>query len=735
MLVEALCRYKINIRQDASAISNIKFINCDDPLTDETYLVHSESKIPFFGNKILVFEADCKSSNVFEIEFESKENISFNYEKYAVDFISNVRSFQSIYPCTGVSAIFNVNGFDCILFEFSVKKKKDQIVSSLKKLKSGLYEDDGILYSSSETHPSYEKKTSKYVIKAEDGNIPVDIDILKRENLTGLYFNNNQDVSSIGNRYNEPISDDINKSIANAVNVIGSEKPLMDEISVDSINTVITNANPDTNINTSVEIVFEYFNDKSYVVLIKSFINEFTYSRFSYIKHCILDTLYFIFIKIYDEITVIVSKKLYNFIPLYNLMESIDCRLILNVPDLNPHTSSGYVQMIFDDKQCNFKYKIPDFECEKQIELIFKYSYVMVEETPRTFWFIAKIHELLFPMRFPGLILSPLISDMMYLMDGPYPFLISSNQVVELKDRPVFVCESPQWNTSRKTDHAIKKPKMMKKWTGKLTRQILTKLSYKNTSKLEIRSLTSKKQEYIRSLLFSKKIKDGIPDTFEAPTLIERCFLNESRYIPVRYSYNLDKNTVKFDTYNRMNMTDAVSLWLMIYKGPIDLVKLLNKRWIDLEFLCRRACIDNNVSVVRRILNRISNGSRMVYRGGIAVLARRKFLRWNNKPFNMNACSVLQSLNRNNKLYDISLYDINNKVNVSVDRKRYVTTFKYQNETFKLLKLEQIIACLEAKYINNQVYGSILAYLQYFRLSLDVSDQKETFKQGFRIYI
>ncbi|ELA42192.1 uncharacterized protein VICG_00835 [Vittaforma corneae ATCC 50505] len=757
MLIEALCRYQIETNRESFPISNVGFKKLTDPMCENDWLVALEHKIHMFSGRIMYFNTSSTidTHRVFSIE----ETITNKH----IEFPFTVGTFDSVYPCTDIFAIehpdkkHNASMHHIIVFEFAVNLTKEEALKEAKRMQPGLYFKNDVLTSS--RWPTHNRNShSQYIIRALDGDIPVDISVLKRENVTRMYFNANT-VELDLSQYSQDniLSNDIfggdassshenstfcsdNLQLKSTVEIINQ----MENIKIfDNESAKIGRADQrhTHSSNEDASVLFEHSNDSGYITLIKAFLKDervFNWSKYNFIRHCIIqsvDTLYFIFFKVKDTVTVVLSRRLYNYIALYNYIissEGINTTL-LNVPDLNVENNSennGSASLIEGDSSntLNFKYKIPDFDCLSQAELITKYSAIVLEENTYSFWFLIKLKEILHPFKFPGLVLSPTIRNMEYLLNGPYPFLVTSKEEIQLDGKLVFTCSTPiptstvkkrrcrsSVNTKGKSSNVS-----MKSLTGRLGRTISGTISGFTKSTSRSKSILNKKGEYIHYLLSNKKKIEHFPTVFHASTLLEQYFVNEPKRYPVDYIFNIVTGNVSFKRGNFLNLSDAVSLWMMIYPGKIDLECLIRKRWINLEYLCRRACIDCDVSMLRRIIEKAEGKAsgktkkplfkiRMSKRYRIYRMLRRICSKYRHKCL----LDVLQSI------YAGSILRINLSLNDGVrirEGQLYSTAIEYKGNAYRLMRIEDIISCVESKYHSEQIDASIIAYLTHFNL-------------------
>lgn len=740
MLIELISRHNAKTSGMLFPISNVAFKRLSEPILETDLLVASEYQIPVFSGWILYFNILPDQSSGW------KQWKAFSFEKMneTSPFLPpfQITAFDSVYPCTNILAVYNGECLNYVLFEFAVDQKREHVLKDLKRMQPDLSLEDESLGPSKRKKQGY----SMYVIKAVDGDIPVDISALKRENTTGMYLNKNK------------VMEDLSSAIESVE--VDSQIPAidmkLDNYKLRSTSDIIsiiekTEINENTGMDRDIP-EFEYSNNSDYEILVKAFLKELQPSRYNFIKHCLIqsiETFYFIFIKINDQVTVILSRRLYNFIGLYNYIETHEGMLLelLEIPDLNLPSEAGSILLKLDGNPVdilplNCKYEIFNFNCINQLELILDYSAVALEENAGTFWFLIKLKEILCPLVFPGLILSPAISNMKYLLDGPYPFIISSEKEVRLDNKLIFTCSSPTWKACKtwKIESRKKPHQCSIKFRDRLAELIK---GTETKVKSRARSILEGKMEYVDKLLATKFNLDKFPGIFEASFLIEKFFLNQAKIFPINYEFNISQGCVDIKRGAYLNMSDAVSLWLQIYPGAINLEKLFRKRWISLEFLCRRACIDGNTGLVKKILKKsvyLPGGSEFhknkSKRGRMKcrITAYRRYGRKRRfyTPRQETCRDILQTICSGLSILDVKM-DLVGEIKVVEIRTSYSSLLEYQGGVYRLMRIEDIIGCLQRNYQDDRVIASILAYFTVFNLPLVPCESKER-KDDISVY-
>lgn len=732
MLIEALCKYKTP-RGVPAPILALGFRALTHPLYEDEHLVCSGRAVALFSNRVLWYTTGQGASHGFTVDGD------------------RVEVFESVFPCTGVEL---KGGW--LVFEFAVEVDQAEALRRIGEVDAG---DEGGT-----------AVQCKYIIRGGNYHLRATPRQLRR----GIYLNRNI----------------VDTNLSQAL-ITDQKSIFTDTITVSLSDLTLT---PCT----------FHSNKAEYTDLITAFLSERDFLkglRHNSIKHCLIqsiDPLYFIFFNIAGELTVLLARKLYNYIPLYNHIQRRGVAGVLSIPDLNAPGECGMISLSYhihtgrshyyhndtvdhndtdqsqimdhsidqnhtDDTDHNdtdqsqihidqnhtdhlmdhsmndtvplCKFNVPPYDCIKQLSLILKYSSVVLEETPDSFWFLAWFKQLMAPLSFPGLLICPVISRTAYLLEGPFPFLVASRLIHE---KPAFTCATPRRGSGRPRLKGHCKPHT------------------------RVNSILNNKGEYIKRLLRSKRTLASLPCTFTSPFLIEQYFLNEPKKTTVHYTASLSSGTVQFQRGAYLNLGDAVSLWLMLYKGPVRLACLMRKRWVSLEYLCRRACIDRDVSAIKSVikLNDMSkhrskqgfkirskqgtqhrSSQRLEYRSSQGAQETRKTALVSTSRFPRHRARLtIRNITGRRRFSPVSqareldiLWSIGNlsfadlKYNLSLteevevcDSGGFSTVIRYRGGKHRLMRIEDILQCVSVGYENDQIRGSIVAYLKYFDLPLDL---------------
>lgn len=675
MLIELVCKYLIeDTTKDFTKeiVVNVGFKGLEEPILEDDYLVNFKDDIFILNDRIVYFNTtNTSSTNIYNYKGFQIENMNGNYQ---------ISIFESIYPCTNIRY-----ESDHIIFEHT-----DINNNHLDNI------NNNINISNNEF--------SRYVLNTDKGKIEITKEYLTLTNRSNRNDYDNTNLSNNTNRNNN--SDTINND--NNINNSNNRNNNNININISNNNNNIDNINIKT-------VIYEHFNKKEYSNLIIEYLKELNQSKFNFTKFCLIqsvDTFYLSIFKIQNQITAILSRELYNFIPILKN----DFKFLLNIPYFN----------------CNIRkidlipFKIPNFDLYNQYNLILNYSCVKLEENKYSFWFLIKIKEILFPLKIPGLILSPLISKMEYLLEGPYSFIISSKKDIK-SSRLIFNCSTPSFSTFKYFYNSI-----------------------------DINNLLIKKYKLVLKCTNFDKI-------FPSPLLIEQYFMNEPKRITGECNINICNKSIEFRRTNYLNLRDSVSLWLMVYKEKVDLEKLIKKRWINLEYLIRRGSIEKDLTIIKRILkssiksdndknryDKISNNKKDISKSNKSniksdrsnrsnksnifgrsnkiskshrnnIKNNRKFYKFytkTRKSYNFNNFNILQSVGHQSFL-KLNSEILKGNVKILIPKKRtFSTIFEFKGNVYKLMKIEDILMCIESDYLEDRIIGSILVYFNYYDLSL-----------------
>lgn len=771
MLIEGIGKYKIFEYQPSQSVIDMKAIPLEAPLIQEDYLVCEGGFIALCHSHVIIFrtkQIDLAVPKIFtfrrkRLNFNSKslqnsckhgelsvENNNFVYKneqnneheylntncqqerqnftriidlKNKEIFPYEIESFNSIYHCTNI-----IVDKQTLLLEFDMSQfSKEYILKELESIKGKLLLIDGI-YTSEYFADSPEKQSqfldTDYIVKCSDANLNIPFEVLKIDSTNEEFrskieiFKKNQKTKNI-KKVKHKLSNYL--QFTNSKNIeYTNESDKSWEASVVPL--------------TIKSVLIEKLNNPGYSKLLHSYLKNCVVSKYNFIKHAVLqstETFYFTILKINDTVTVLISRKLFNFSVLFNIINSDGDRIIstiLNIPDLNSDDFSDSLDLSFSsNKSVIIKYQIPECVYSDFLDLPNKCLKIQIvqntippysfENCP--FWFIKSFQEAIYPLKFPGLISCPLLDEMEYLLQGPYPSIFFSaknfknyHQVnVQFRDQ-----NDIKGNVKQLTD-SNRNP-----WI-KYIKDLLNGIDSPNGI-LEFLNLPkctaddnyfASKKLYL-ALLLGTQINSSV--ILPSSHIYGICYLND----PISYSlsYNIDVSTsqITFPKSARINRKDCLSLWMIISPGELDLNKLLNTRDVDLLFLIRRASIQRNFEILESIIIRTRKIKKNLTKKKLTTIRFLFFKRLSPKPRRgINyTFSILKNLRKNDNLLTVTEF-IEVEI-LKTSKLKFSTTFQYKNQSYELMKLKDIIQCLNKNFMNIRVLGSIGAYLKYGNLPL-----------------
>jgi len=694
MLLEGICKYEIEMNNQIENISKVRVIKVGMAITEKEYVLADEDGVVVQENKIVIFRTDKRSSKVFEIiNYISGEN-----QKSHPPEKCKIVEFLSIYPTTN---ILFANSRIHFHFEQPCRTCKDLLLElrakhpKLTKTSRGIYFIDGVQEGTTK---------ARYTIKAKDGEIEVDISVLKSKNVTGLYCI--RKIANIGDlrRIDNEETGRMNVDNTNTLNESKHKEKLNDN---EKLNDKV---NASTENNEIVETKFEFVNSQKFLVLIRVYLRHFTWPRYSCYKHFLiqsLDTFYFTFLKVEKTVMVIVSRQLYDFTLLFNLIieDQSQAEKVLQIPLLS---TRGIKSVTFRDKSLIKKYNFNRVSKHLRHALMafdgvngILPDKTVIEHNEYSFWCIQRIILLLKPMTFPGLIICSLLREMNYLLHGPYPLIIS------IEDGTIL----EEFTRNKENARCLI-------LSSKKKAQVFHNLGF----------LGYEKKDIISTILKSKlkSLNSKIPINaivFPNSNTIIKYFLNQVKSFDCVYSFNLQdgisfsNRTLSGNTTGKKDLAsfsyeNALSLWLMLYPYEIDYSAVVKENRFSLLFLLRRACIDNNKNLINQILFLYVNEG---------VLKEEPFYDLHFSPeYVLN--DILMAIGSYDKWVEIEKSRYLKDIEVSICSSFY---FICDQKKYEILSIDNVLGCIQHGVFNIQVHGSVMAYFKEYGFPLDCSKIKD----------
>ena len=761
MLIEGIGKFEIFEFQANKSIVKMIAVPPGTPLAEEDYLVCGTDGVIFHHSHILAFRTletcltdpkilyfkriipskqkieessndNFKSLQTDNFVCKTKQKLSLNYKlnqeinfkkiddlKIEKSYPFEIHATDSIYHCT--NALIEE---DTIIFEFDRSEySSHNILKELENINGKMIIRNQVYYLEYEPMESEnEAMQIVYVIKCCDANIKVSFEVLnKKAKLVIPKKKFNHKLKGRNTKefeYNHLL--DQNKSHMKIKNII-----------------------------------FESYNVPGLSKLAKTYLKDCESSKYNFFKYALLQSsnvFYFIILKVNNTVTIIVSRKLYDFTNIFNILSIETKNQILKIPDLNFDHNSGsiaisqgkYKNLVkkFNIPKCFFNELLDMANQSKKVQLLSNFSH-QNSLFNNSFWFIKAFQDQIYPFKFPGLILCPMLDEMEYLLNGPYPIIFSSNKNF-MKYSKITV----NFNDKINKNSTEKEKKPIENFWARRIEQINSENLVTCTSFLHFNGLNRKhdskrncflsKTQYISLLLNIKKESlNKFPLNFHSSYLLEKLYLNEKVIFDCNYTYDIETEYTDFPQSARLNFKDSLSIWMMIFPGDLDLRKLLNTRSIDLGILCKRACFQKDIATLNSIIQKAEKHflSKLKVKTIRFLFYKRQNLK-SKKGLKM-LISVLKSIENVSGLFSVT---IDKSINITIEkpkRNKLNSTFIYKEQRYKLMKLKDILTCLQNNFITDRVIGSICAYLNYGNLpfpseSLNYSDTETA---NFTIYM
>lgn len=335
-----------------------------------------------------------------------------------------------------------------------------------------------------------------------------------------------------------------------------------------------------------ISLDIEQLNIPDHGVLIKSYIkhiinlkimnnsNSFFYIAVLNHKEC----FYFTFYKCEDSLLVLISRYLFDFILLFNLIIETQFEVkILQIRDLG--CISGLIKDI--NLLVPFEYgNVDNQNSQIIITKIFKNKKVLIKKGK--LWDIELALHNIRPFVFPGLIASPLLKEMEYLLDGPY-LLIACDIESDLPSK-------------------ISNINHIKSLIG--STNIFSGSSNRDVSGSRIPSFT----ELLRDKYYLIKSQQYNFSYLKRSNCIEEVCLNWEVKFHCDYFYCFETRQ-EILKKQIINYKDSLKLWIIFYKKDINKELILKDHKDDrkiMKHLMMRTMIDDDREFIYKILNEIS---------------------------------------------------------------------------------------------------------------------------------
>lgn len=373
MFCEAACKYTIETKNlTPHSIGDIYAVAEDMPEQTSAFLctqngkfckfVYSQEGMTYSG---LLGYRDGTYACVFRLvraNNKDKAAIILNNERY------RIRRYYSRYPTTKFEINDEKLTGECKLPDKSIK----EVISTLNLSDKEIELKDGIFRNKIEDSKCYDPLT-KYCIKAKDGTIQVDANLLI---------------------VNEPIA--INQPLSICVSEL---KERARE---------------------------EFSNSEDYIHIVRNYVKDLRLFGHSFIEHALLKnqhTLFFTFFVVHldetTEIVVLMTRQLFAMVGLFNHINNY--AKLINIP----YFYKSKCEIIDGTTKLINKYKLKPGRIRKIVSIVGSGQNIVLSGTKSAFWILVYAMEVLSPLEFPGLIALPIKKELAYLLAGPYHFIAS----------------------------------------------------------------------------------------------------------------------------------------------------------------------------------------------------------------------------------------------------------------------------------------------------------------------
>ncbi len=708
MFIEGITKYEVEIKRCLrNKISSLKIYCMSEPIYENEWILTENKNI-----KIIKFMQEGEAiSGIIKCEYEDKncafmlkksnESVKTKVNKEEVlingDFYQIIE-FKSKFPTHEIKIVENyIHGKSYLLEKTLAEIKKE--------IRNGVIGSDinngNVIYNN-----DIKFKRNLYEIVAMDGSLFVESECLKikEDNVHSLFLN-------LRNSNKEEMMKKSIKDIKQ--NLTNNNKEEMMKKSIKDIKQNLTT-------------IFECVKKEYYLLLIKNIIDEIKARGFSRIVHFYLknqEELYFIsFIVFIEEnkieITTFLIKKNYNICKLFNYINDSYSNkdvfnTFLNIEDFNCKT------FLIVNKGENFiySYQLKKYKILYLIKHIFSNENICFKHNEDSFWIIMYILETISPFKWPGLIISPINTNMMYLLEGPYRYIVSSYHKLAI-------------NISK----------------------IYTNIGFLKGTSSDIYS--KKLEKYIKKKLYtilSTKINSNLKFPIRIPNLksaVEESILNYLDIYKVFCIFSIDKSYIflpRAYIYNE----DPIPLWIMLYNGEFDYYTLLTSRKY-LKTLLNRLCLDRNIDQLKKVINIIKSAKIKYNLTDLLSIRNYEQNRIELKNYwdifkqqkIINSCTCIEGINdlNNQKIYQnlFTKIDINSPKLETLDCKKNnkcnkITLIYYKKKLYYLISVENILGLIEQNFLNNEILCSIFAYFYIYDLPFAENNYKGKSKICFKI--
>ncbi|KAI5168657.1 hypothetical protein PAEPH01_0310 [Pancytospora epiphaga] len=694
MLIEAICRY--NIRSslaDTTAIDRMFISPLVSPNYSNECLFVCNGSIQVFdglvnGEKTQVILKYCLA--LPEDEYCYKRFVLTKAENNEIvnngHFIILANCYYCIdtYTCTlkTIDVFFTNDTFEAVICVNTVKF--ESVISLLEKLKPEIEMKDSLYCMRKELHMNNTIYT-RYILKCDTGDVYI---------------------TSEAFEYLERLEafEKIKLAQVSTVNTV---------VLIDSIIT-----------NTSYKVEYEYTNIPDYKLLIKSLIEGINLKNHSYITHFYINNQEPFFFTLFAicgsseemSLTVFMTRELLVLSLLFNSLskDTVNLKDLMNIE----YISRCNISVTVDSKELLLKYKLDKFEINTLVAFAYSEKSIILEDTPETFWLLMFALSRMEPLLWPGLVITPIRKTMLYLLEGPYTFLVSASSevVAELEN---FVGHDQYYSaTSIQRSTGMDKPPI-------LDASMESYLFHLQSRKLQ--------SDYTFPLRFNLK---GL-------RRIEVVYLQSSSNNVCNYVYDSLKGIV-FLPRVYIDDEDPLPLWVLISPLEIDYEALMSHCIDLLPFLVKRACIDEEGEILFNLLNEAKEFETKILNTTLQAVCNyarsnvyKSFFDFEPEKITIvNTCACFRVKSGEKCICKLRRFHKNCIVTerycLESSCRKYTSVIAGETEV-SLISVSNLIALFDVGYLSVQVRLSIFAYFYYYNLPITEISKPYTAECHFEI--
>lgn len=503
-------------------------------------------------------------------------------------------------------------------------------------------------------------------------------------------------------------------------------RPVPPDMSAISGNSIIR-SNPVLDM-TGCETVLELGNKPDHVALVRAVIGSMEYAGHSYMRSMYIENDFPVFI------TTLVAAHHDGSVVVLSLLTSRQCSPLLLMRYINEGGDAAgllgvrllycdYFSLVADNRELVVEYAYPEYNLSGLTESVFRDENIVIERGPHSLWIVLSLVRALYPLRWPGLIVSDLLPQMRYLLGGPYKFIAVLSR-----------------------DEA-ERTGLEYTWFG---RDEIVKLGAGGDNSAAQQAV----QQYV-----SRALQGKLDGPVKFPLLfgkhgspLEIAFLNSRPFRRADYFWCPERGYV-FIPRAHLYDEEPLPLWIELFPGEIDYDALFAEDEQLLPALIRRACTDRDAKHLSQLIERTCTASRNIQPDSQRNISnythinfRVYFDQYKTRNIRLiNTCNCRraavasltqpeieaagQPLRPTGLTAGAVLYECSCP-NADCRRTTLVST---DDRTYDLISVSNCLACLDSDYTDEPVILSILAYFSFFFLPLSEADSPASSKYSIEV--